>query len=165
MATTAAGNRLARDIRLNIKALQDVCQGMDEQTASRAPSGRWSPKEILSHLWGPEGGHKALFEAFLNQETPAIDLEVANPFFAEKRAAMRAAQLLAAVEQEYAGIAAFAVGLSEEQLSRQARIPQLKESPLGEYPTLEAMLDGLGNYHLQSHIDHLREILQELAAK
>lgn len=164
MATTA-GNQLARDIRQNIQALRNVCQGMDEQTASRAPSGRWSPKEILSHLWGQEGGYQALFKAFLDKETPTINIEVENPFFSEKRAAMRASQLLAAVEKEYEGMAEFALGVSEEQLARKARIPQLKETPLGEYPTLEAMLDGLGNYHLQSHTDHMREILQELAAK
>ena len=55
---TSTGNRLAQSIRQRIEELKKVCEGADESTASRAPARRWSPKEILSHLLGPEGfGH------------------------------------------------------------------------------------------------------------
>jgi hypothetical protein len=43
-----------------------------------------------------------------------------------------------------------------------AHIPKLKDSPLGEYPTLDGMTYGLARYHVQSHIDQLREILAAL---
>jgi len=53
-------------------------------------------------------------------------------------------------------------GLSEKQLSRKAHIPLLKETPIGEYPTLAMWVQAIGEYHLGSHIDHMKEILQAI---
>jgi hypothetical protein len=41
----------------------------------------------------------------------------------------------------------------------------MKDSPLGEYPTLDRMIYGLGVFHVQFHIDHLGEILAALSSK
>ncbi len=162
--TTPTGTELAQGIRQKMAELTEACAGVDEATACRAPAGRWSPREILSHLWGPEGeGHRPFLEAFLQAGTPTVHIDPGNPFFTEARARVSFAQLLAGTQAEYEEIARFAAGLSPRELARQAHVPELKDSPLGERPTLAAMIGGLGEFHIQFHIDHLREILQALA--
>ena len=163
--TTSRGNQLAEVIRQKVAALKQVCQGVDENLASRAPADRWSPKQILSHLSGPEGrGHLPVLRAFVDSDIPMIDLDTENPFFSETRERMSFSELVAECEMNYQRVADFAAELTEQQLARTAHIPKLKDSPLGEYPTLDGMINGLGEYHVQFHIDHLREILAALAS-
>lgn len=163
--TTRNGAQLSQLIREKAGAFRKLCAGLDEKTASRAPAGRWTPKQIVSHLCGPEGiGYAPSLRIFVEQDTPRIDLDPENPFYSGKRAAMSLAELLAEYDREYDRIAEFVAGLSEQQLSRKAQIPLLKDSPIGEYPTLEAWILGIAEYHLTFHIDHMREILEALGA-
>jgi hypothetical protein len=157
------GKEIAQAVLAKMAEFRSTCEGLDEETSSRAPEGRWSPKQIVSHLCGPEGtGYLPGLKAFLEQDTPLIDMEAENPYWSGRRSRMTLSELLAEFEREYSDIAAFVEGLSKEQLSRKAHIPMLRESPLGEYPTLAQWVSGLSNYHIGFHIAHMREILQAL---
>lgn len=157
------GKEIAKGVLAKKAEFRKACEGLDEDSASRAPEGRWSPKQIISHLCGPEGvGLLPTFKVFLERETPEINIEADNPQWSVKRSRMGLAELLAEFDQEYVRIASFVEGLSEVQLSRKAHIPMLKDSPLGEYPTLSQWAAGLTDFHIGFHIDHMREILQAL---
>lgn len=158
------GKVTARAIRSKVAEFRKACEALNEESSSRAPEGRWSPKQIISHLCGVEnGGHLPGMKAFVEQDTPELDMKAEDPYWSAKRSGMSLAELLSEFDREYAGIAAFVEGLSEEQLARKAHIPMLKDSPLGEYPTLSQWAFGLASFHIGFHIDHLREILQALA--
>jgi len=160
---SSQGAQLSQMIHLKVEELKKLCEGLDEATASRAPSGRWSPKQILSHLCGPEGvGFMATVQTILEQDTPRLDIEAENPFFTEKRSRMTLAELLKEFETEYGRMADLVAGLSDEQLARKAHIPLLKETPIGEYPTLAMWVQAIAEYHIKFHIDHMKEILQAL---
>lgn len=156
---------LAKLIRDQTAIFLTACEGLDEAAASRAPEGRWSPREIVSHLIGPEGtGITSFLRAFLEKDTPLLDMEAENPYFSSGRGTMAMDALLAEFRREYDRMADFVSKLTDEELGRKARVPMLKESPLGEYPTLEQMIEGIAGYHLSFHIDHLKEIRQAIKA-
>jgi hypothetical protein len=159
------GNQLAQEIRQKVAALKQVSKGMDENLASRAPTDKWSPKQILSHLCGPENvGRLPIFRAFVDSDTPMIDLDFGNPFFTDNRARMSVSELVGVCEMDYQRIANFAAELTEKQLARKAHIPKLKDSPLGEYPNLDGAIYLFGVYHVQEHTDQLREILAAISS-
>jgi hypothetical protein len=160
---TAEAARLVKLIQEKTAELKDVCKGVDEDTASRAPEGRWSLKQVLSHLCGPDGlGLMASLRAFLDIDTPRLDIVPENPFYTEKRAKMTMAQLLAEFDGEYSRIAEFTAGLTDAQLARKAHIPLVKDTPMGEYPTLAMWIQAIAEYHIGFHVDHMSEILKAL---
>ena len=161
---TLTGNQLAQEVRQQLDEFKKVCAGVDENTANSAPSGRWSPKEIISHLIGPKtSAYLSLLKIFLDKDNPTLDLDPGNPFFSEERAKRPFYDLQGEVEKGFEEIASFAESLTAEQLARCAHVPKFKESPLGENPSLGAMLRGLGVYHLQSHTEQLSDVLKSVA--
>jgi hypothetical protein len=159
---TPTGSELAQLIRSQSDDFKAACEGLSEADASYATEGRWTAKEIVSHLLGPEGiGNLPMLKRILEEDHPLIEMVAEDPFFSEKRSKMTLAGLLAALEKEYGQMADLAAGLTEDQLNRKARIPLFKETPLGENPTLAEVIQALAGYHLGFHIDHLKEIRAE----
>jgi len=157
------GEELAGLVRQKMEDFINLSKELNEETASRAPEGRWSPKQIVSHISGPDGiGYLAMLQGFLDQDTPRFDIEPENPYFTDRRSRLTFAALLAEFEREYSRIADFAAGLSADQLNRKAHVPLLKDTPLGEYPTLAEWIAALVDYHVGFHIDHLREVRKSL---
>ncbi|MDO8615744.1 MAG: DinB family protein [Dehalococcoidia bacterium] len=132
----------------------------EEQASSPLAPGEWCVKEVLSHLMGEEtqgfiGGIKRFVEA----DNPVIDVTPGVTFF-EQRRGKSARELMSQVEARYSEIGRFVGGLTEDQLSRKATIPLLKETPLGENVTLAQWTGALINFHLNDHIGQLRTLTQ-----
>jgi hypothetical protein len=160
---TIDGTQLSQTIQAKTAEMIRLCEGLDDETASRSPSGRWTPKQIITHISGPDGiGFMPAIRRILEQDTPRIDIVAEDPFFTERRAQMPMKELIAEFVQEYAKIAGFLEHASEEQLVRKAHIPLFKDTPLGEHPTLAAFISALAGWHLDFHINHMKEVLQTL---
>ena len=69
-------------------------------------------------------------------------------------------ELLSKVESDYSAIGNFFAGLNDQQLNRKAHVPFLKETPLGEYPTLGQWAIGVIQFHLNDHIQQLKNLSQ-----
>jgi hypothetical protein len=159
MPTEAA--RLVKLIQKKVRKFKDVCNGIDEDRASCAPEGSWTPKQIVSQLCGPEGeGYMASIRAFLEQDTPRLDIDANNSFYTDKRARMTMAQILDELEAEYVRIADPTARLTDDQFARKAHVPLMKNTPMGEYPTLAMWIQTLVKDHVNFHIKHMRDILQ-----
>ncbi len=77
---------------------------------------------------------------------------------------MSASELVKEFEGEYDRVTELVAGLSDEQLARTAHVPAFKETPLGEHPTLQSFVMALAERHIGFHIEHMKEVLAELAA-
>jgi hypothetical protein len=160
------GKQLAQGIIAKVDELEKLCKGVDEVVASKAPEGRWTPKEIISHLVGEEegAGITAGVRMFVDRDVPMIDIIPEETHFSPGRAKLTFSQLMDRFDRDYRGLASYVAGLSPEQLGRKAHVPLFKDLPMGEYPTLEDFIGGVADYHLGFHMDHMKEILQALGA-
>lgn len=160
------GVKLAELLERKSAEVRQATAGLDEHGASRHPPGedRWSVKQAVSHLRGPETGYVPGLSRFLTEDTPLLDLEPGNPFYTESRERESLDQLLAGFEEEFGRVADFVRPLSDEQLGRRAQIPMLRESPLGEYPTLGQWIAAIAEFHLDFHVEQIRTIRRDLGA-
>jgi uncharacterized damage-inducible protein DinB len=142
-----------------ISEIHNLVAPISDEQASRTPAaGEWCVKEVLSHLSGDvQTGFVAGFKRFVEEETPVIDVVPGITFY-EQRQGKSVRDLLSEVESQYKQIGQFVGGLSQEQLDRKANIPLLKETPIGEYPTLALWTTAMVNYHLAGHVTQLQQL-------
>ncbi len=161
---SAVATSLRDALGQKVSELEEEVAGIDQQAAGRRPSEtEWCVKEVLSHLCGDEGQSAvAVLRPFIDEDTPLIGVVAGLPYYTPKRQGMTVTELLSEVRERYQEIAGFLAGLTDEQLARKARVPLLKDSPLGEYPTLAQMAGGLINFHLSDHINQIRNARQRV---
>ena len=120
---------------------------------------------MLSHLCGDEGDSVvAMLRRFLDEDTPLIGIVAGLPYYTPQRQGMAVSELLSVVRERYRAMAGFLAGLTDEQMGRKARVPLLKETPLGEYPTLALWAGALINFHLPDHTNQIRTARAEIGA-
>ena len=157
MVTSAS---LKARLEEQIRTIEELTSGVSEEQAGKAPAeGEWCVKEVLSHLAGPET--QSFYDgikAFVDQDTPAYDLTPGQSHFDSARQGASVAELRTSVIDQYKRVGDLLSGLSEEQLSRTAHMPNFKKTPIGEYPTLGSWADVLINYHLSDHINQIQRL-------
>ena len=143
-----------------MKELGEALEGMNEEDAARRPAdGEWCCKEMLAHLMGDEGeSFVAGLRRFVDEDTPLIGVVAGLPYYSPTRQAMSLSEMRAGVWRQYEEVADFISGLSDEQLGRKGRVPLLKETPIGEHPTLGQWAGAIINFHLTDHIGQMGKV-------
>ncbi|MBI2913945.1 MAG: DinB family protein [Chloroflexi bacterium] len=159
---SAAATSLRDALEQKLRELEEASAEVDKEAAARRPAeGEWCVKEVLSHLCGDEGESAvARLRRFVDEETPLIGIVAGLPYYSPKRQAMPVAELLSSVRAQYEPMGEFLAGLSDEQLARKGRVPLLKDSPFGEYPTLAQLAGALINFHFADHVNQIRNSRQ-----
>ena len=152
------GDALSAQLAAKVNEVKDAVAGMsEEQAAQTKGEGEWSAKQVLSHLCGDNDALSMYeFSRFLNEEMP--DLGIGPGRYGDNRKGATVPELVAKLDADYAAIGTFLSGLNDEQLGRKARVTMLKETPLGEYPTLGQWAGAMINYHLADHVNQLRAL-------
>jgi hypothetical protein len=136
--------------------IKQVASGLSEK-GRQVPLKGWSAKQVLSHLCGDDDALSMYeFKRFLDEETPALGIVPGR--YGDNRKDAPVSELVSRIDSDYSAIGKFFAGLNDEQLSRKAHIPMLKETPLGEYPTLGQWAVGIIQFHINDHIQQLKNL-------
>ena len=153
-----SGPTLKQQLDEKVHEIKQAVSGLSEEQASKEPAqGEWSAKQVLSHLCGADDALSMYeFKRFLSEDTPPLGITPGQ--YSDIRKGAPVPELLSKVESDYSAIGNFFAGLNDHQLNRKAHIPFLKETPLGEYPTLGQWAIGVIQFHLNDHIQQLKNL-------
>jgi hypothetical protein len=134
----------------------------EEQATKRSADGEWCIKEVLAHLSGAEDALTMYqLKRFVNEDNPDLSLTPGEISYTKERESAPVSKLVSDLENQYTQIGTFFAGLSEEQLGRKGRVAFLKETPIGEYPTLGQWAGAIINFHLPDHIQQIRTLAHQ----
>src|SRR5438034_5860569 len=155
-----SGPGLQQQLDQKVREIKQAVSGLSEEQAAKPPAqGEWSAKQVLSHLCGEDDALNMYeFKRFVSEDTPPLNITPGE--HSEVRKNAPTGELLSKVESDYSAIGSFLSGLNEEQLARKAHVPFLKETPLGEYPTLGQWAMAIINFHLNDHVQQLKNLSQ-----
>lgn len=158
-----SGPTLQQQVSQKVQEIKQAVAGLSEDKAAKQPAdGEWCVKEVLSHLTGEENAVMMYqLNRILEEDTPTLTLIPGVSAYTDERKNAPLSQLLSTVEAQYSDLGKLFAGMSEEQLSRKAHIPFLKESPLGEYPTLGQWAMGIINFHLADHVSQISTLAKQ----
>jgi hypothetical protein len=158
-----SGPTLQQQMNQKVDEIKQAVSGIDDQKAMKRPAeGEWCAKEVLWHLTGPEHALSTFeMERFLKEETPELGVQPGQTPYTDDKGKVPITELVSRIESQYAEVGKFLAGLNEEQLNRKSHVPFLKETPLGEYPTLGQWAIGLIQFHLNDHVQQLKSLAQQ----
>ena len=146
---------LGEQMALKVVEIKEAVAGLSDEKAAKPPAaGEWSVKQVLSHLC--ESNYE--FKRFVDEDTPELGIFPGQ--HGDDHRDEPLGDLLSQFESNYAEIGGFLSGLSDDQLSRKGRVALLKETPIGEYPTLGQWAGAIINFHLADHANQLRTLAQ-----
>ena len=154
------GEALSAQLSAKVKEVTEAVSGLSEEAAAKPKAeGEWCAKQVLSHLCGDDDALSMYeFQRFVDEDTPPLGIVPGQHGDVRKDATVP--ELVAKIESDYGQIGTFFAGLNDEQLARKAHVPFLKETPLGEYPTLGQWAGAMINFHLADHVNQLRALSQ-----
>jgi hypothetical protein len=154
-----SGPTLQQQLQQKVSEIKQAVSHLSDDEASKKRGGEeWTVKEVLSHLSGDGSTDAtALLGRVIQEDKPLLDIHPGMSYY-EGRENLSLGELTSRVDDTYRKMGSFLSGLNEEQLNRKAHVPLLKETPIGEYPTLAQLAGAVINFHLNDHVQQLQNM-------
>jgi hypothetical protein len=140
--------------------IESAVSGVSEEQARKSPAdGEWCVREVLYHLSGDvdqtfiEG-----IQRFIDEDKPELPLTPGDVYTSPEREKATLQELAAAVAAQYRALGDYVAGLSNADLARIGRIGFLQQVRGSDEITLAEWATVIGNYHLNVHIEQIRNL-------
>lgn len=135
-------------------------QGMEPYMEQSDAPGRWSTREVLSHLllmpsWEPV----AFLTQFSERNLPLVELEPGQSHLTAERRTMTLQEFVNALDLQRRSVLAYLEGLSDAELQqRKVRIPVFKQFMGTDEISLAMFTGAMFDFHWHGHASQLAKI-------